>query len=97
MSRMNSPMAWLVPMLTVLVLATSNSCDPVTEDRQEGGTKPDSVQDTTRVTVWRNVDNAPNVITFCADGLAFAATSSVDGQRAPNLIRLPEMDGRCGQ
>lgn len=78
--------------VAVVLLA---GCDPVTQDRQEGGTTPDRVADTSHVTVWRNVDNAPNVIVFCADGLAWAATSSVDGARTPSLLRVPERDSRC--
>lgn len=82
-------------MAVAAALLMLAGCDQVTQDRQQGGPDPDRVADTSQVTVWRNVDNAPNLIVFCADGLAWAGTSSVDGARAPSLLRVPERDGRC--
>lgn len=90
MNRLTTAIALTAGMLLL------TGCDQVTQDRQTG-LQPDHAADTTNVTVWRNVDNAPNVIIFCADGLAFAATSSVDGQRQPQLLRLAERDGRCAK
>lgn len=88
----------VVAAIAAVIILGGSSCDEVTNDRQgEGGILPDNVADTSQVTVWRNIDNAPNVITFCADGLAFAATTSVDGARQPQLLRLPERDQRCAR
>lgn len=74
----------------------ASSCEVTTQDRTtEAGAQPDRVADTSDVTVWRNIDNAPTVVTFCADGLRFAATLSADGTRAPQLVWIPEHDRRC--
>ena len=81
-----------------MVLGGASGCEEVTQDRQSGaGLKADNISDTTDVTVWRNIDGAPNVVTFCADGLAFAGTLSMDGARSPSILRLPELDQRCGR
>lgn len=57
----------------------------------------DAYKDTSKVTIWRNADGAPNVVRFCADGLAWAATLSSDGAKSPQLLRVPERDEVCAQ
>lgn len=72
-------------------------CAPTSADRlpEAGGPTPDAFADATDVTVWRNVDNVPNVAMFCADGLRWAATLSDDGAKSPVLVRVPERDASC--
>lgn len=59
--------------------------------------EPDGYADATEVVVWRNADQVPNVVTFCADGVAWIATLSHDGSGAPALLRYAERDGRCAR
>lgn len=91
-----SAMVAVGAILAVVVLGGASGCDSVTDDRTTGK-QPDSMSDTTNVTVYRNADGVPNVAVFCADGLAFAATLSTDGTRSPQLLRLPERDTRCAR
>jgi hypothetical protein len=80
---------------TMVVLASTAGCG-ATADRESGaGRQVDRYEDATDITVWRSADDVPNVVTFCADGLRFVATLSVDGTRAPALLRVPEQDDRC--
>lgn len=81
--------------ITACLLLGASSCDEPAQDRAK--TEADGFQDATNVVVWRNADQVPNVVTFCADGLAWAATLSSDGYKTPNLLRLPERDSRCAK
>lgn len=45
------------------------------------------------VRVYRNIDGFPNITRACADGLAFAMTSTESG---PSMLRVPEWDTECG-
>lgn len=83
--------------LSGFLVLSAESCDAPADDRTTGkGTAADGYQDTSQVVIWRNADQIPNVATFCADGLAWAATLSSDGMKVPNLLRIPEHDSRCG-
>lgn len=84
--------------LLVAALALT-ACEQTTRDRSAdaGGHNPDHTSDTTDVTVWRNIDNAPNVVGFCADGVRFYTTLSVDGQRQPALVVAPDIAQDCQQ
>lgn len=84
--------------LVAALVLTAGSCQEYpSQDRSDeaGGRTADDYADTSQVTVWRNVDNVPNIVTFCADNQMFWATLSVDGQRAPAVGILP--DRECGR
>ena len=83
-----------VLLLVALPVLTAGSCDAPADDRPN--IAADGFQDATNVIIWRNADQVPNVATFCADRLAWAATLSSDGAKTPNLLRVPEHDSRCG-
>ena len=51
------------------------------------------ITDLEGVRVYRNIDGFPNITRACADGLAFAMTSSENG---PAMLRVPEWDTGCG-
>jgi hypothetical protein len=70
-------------------------CSQLGDRESGGGRQPDTLEDVTDVTVYRNIDHFPNVAFFCADGLAFWSTSSYDV--APSAGRLPERDGECAR
>lgn len=76
------------------LLLSAESCDTPATDRSDK--QPDGFQDTTNVVIWKNADQVPNVATFCADKLAWAATLSSDGTKQPQLVRVPEHDEQCG-
>ena len=65
---------------TVAILSTAAialaGCGATTQDRssEAGGAEADNTDDTYDVTVWRNIDDAPNVIVFCVDGLKVMST-----------------------
>lgn len=72
--------------------------DELGDRESEGGQNADAIEDTYNVTVYRNINRYPNVAVFCAEGLGFAASSSgTDGSKNPDLIRVPEIDGRCAR
>ena len=76
------------------LLLSAESCDQPATDRSDR--QPDGYQDVTNVVIWKNADQVPNVATFCADKLAYAATLSSDGAKQPQLLRVPEHDAQCG-
>jgi hypothetical protein len=85
----------LAAALVVVVAATG--CSDELSDREGGaGLRADEVADTYDVTVYRNIDSFPNVAIFCADGLAFYASSQSSSSRG-SLGRLPERDERCAR
>ena len=76
-------------MIIIGAVTFIGACTDVpTADRVEGGRQADDYADVTDVTIYRNVDNVPNVANFCAGGEEYAATLSVDGTRSPELIHL---------
>lgn len=78
-----------IGLVLFLVIMAAGCGETPTADRQgEGGRRADTYEDVTNVTIWRNVDNVPNVATFCAGGRFFASTLSVDGTRTPTLLHL---------
>lgn len=82
----------------VLAVLALTGCSEAAQDRESGaGLAPDRIADASEVVVWRNADDVPNVVTFCADGLAWASTLSRDGTTSPQLLRLPERDARCAR
>lgn len=95
MSRTRQMSVIGVMVLAMLVIAVLSGCEEASMDRAK--TQPDGHQDATQVIVWRNADQVPNVVTFCADGLAWASTLSSNGYKDPSLTRLPERDSRCAQ
>lgn len=50
------------------------------------------IVDLDAVQVFRNIDGFPNVARVCADGVAFAVTSTESG---PGMVRVPEWDAVC--
>lgn len=82
-------------VIVLAVLLGAGSCDTALTDRAKQ--QPDGFQDATNVVVWRNADQVPNLVTFCADGLAWASTLSSNGMTNPNLLRLEEKDNRCAK
>lgn len=65
-------------------------------EREDSGKPADTYADTSNVTVYRNVDNIPNVAMFCAGPYRFAATlNSADGKGRGQLLRLYEDDYIC--
>jgi hypothetical protein len=83
----------------VLLLA---GCSAADNDRESGsGKAPDKLSDATRVEVFRNADNVPNVARFCADGHGFWSTLSggdQSGTKPPQLLRATELDvPYCGK
>lgn len=76
-------------------LSTASGCDETPKsDRVEGGAAADTYADVTDVTIWRNIDDVPNVAVFCAGDHMFAATLSGDGTRDPALVFMQERG--CG-
>lgn len=98
MTRNAAAGAWSLTALAVLAafVATAGSCETATQDRQQGGNKADEYMDVTEVVVWRNIDNAPNVVGFCAEGVRLLATLSLDGARSPALVVAPDFAQTCG-
>lgn len=80
---------------SALVLALTVAACGASQDRAK--TEPDGYADATEVIVWRNADQIPNVVTFCADGVAWISTLSHNGSGAPALLRYTERDGRCAR
>ena len=81
-----------VVILGVAVLALAGC----TENRKDRGTGADDFGDVTNVKVWRNIDDAPNIVTFCADGRAWVATlNSEDNTGRGHLLRDAETDRKC--
>lgn len=75
--------------LAIAALLAVGCGEMPTSDRQgEGGRRADEFGDVTDVTIWRNVDDVPNVAEFCAGEHEFVATLSADGTRSPELIYL---------
>lgn len=76
-------------------------CSEADNDRESGsGKQPDLMTDATKVQIFRNADNVPNVVRFCADGRAFWSTLSGGDSNAkpPQLLRAPEEDFEwCGR
>ena len=87
------PVVIAAAALAGLLLA---GCSQQLGDRTGGaGRDPDRLSDVDYVEVYRNIDNFPNLAKVCVDGVAFAATSSRDGQTSPSLVRVPEWDRTC--
>ena len=84
-------------LVAVGIMLAAAGCSAAREDRpsEAGGNQPDSWGDTTKVTVYRNVDKVPNIALFCVGKLRFASTLSGD-REAGNILRLPEQDALCG-
>ena len=86
---------YLIPAaaLAVALVTTAGSCQETpSADRSDeaGGSDADNYSDTSDVTVYRNVDDAPNVISFCAGGVRFFSTLSSDGYKTPTLLAAPD-------
>lgn len=88
----------LIAALAVALITTAGACqeDP-NDDRSDaaGGKEADRYEDTSDVTVWRNADDVPNIVTFCADGQMFWSTLSSDGYKQPAVGILPNRE--CGR
>jgi hypothetical protein len=66
--------------------------------RGENITIPDDryhVQAPDDITVYVNVDDHPNVVRLCLDGLAFFSVSQVHSTGGPSVTRVPEWDRAC--
>ena len=87
------PVVIAAAALAGLLLA---GCSQQLGDRTGGaGGDPDKLSDVDYVEVYRNIDNFPNIARVCVAGVAFAATSTRDGQTSPSLVRVPEWDASC--
>jgi len=84
--------------LAVVLTGCGSSAD---NDRDAGnGKKPDQISDATKVQVFRNADNVPNVVRFCVDFTGFWSTLSGtdNGAKPPQLLRAIELDvPYCGR
>lgn len=78
----------IIAILAVLAVVALGCSETPTADRQEGGRLADDYADVTNVTIYRNVDDVPNVAIFCAGEERFAATLSADGTRSPELVPM---------
>lgn len=93
----------MIPRQTIAVAAAAalavlalTGCSAQLGDRTGGsGRDPDKLSDVDYVEVYRNIDNFPNIAKVCVGGVAFAATSTRDGQTSPSLVRVPEWDASC--
>ena len=90
---------YLIPAaLFVALVTTAGSCqEQPYDDRssEAGGSEADNYADTTDVTVYRNVDDVPNVVSFCAGGVRFFSTLSSDGYKTPTLLTAPDAFQDC--
>jgi hypothetical protein len=89
----------LIGIALVLLLSACGSS--ATSDRPDsaGGKNPDTTAAATRVTVYLNADDVPNVALFCIGEMRFASTLSGGDSgkdKSSALLRLPEQDGVCG-
>jgi predicted small secreted protein len=50
------------------------------------------VYDPDEATLWNNVDQHPNIVRLCLDGVAFATTTRPDFAA---VTRVPEWDAHC--
>lgn len=84
---------WTTPALVIATLClvpVLASCSEQLGDRPM--TDDVVVRDLDAVTVYRNIDEFPNIARACADGVAFAVSSSENG---PSMVRVPEWDEAC--
>jgi hypothetical protein len=49
------------------------------------------IKDPARAEIYANLDQHPNIVRLCIDGLAFVTTS----RKEDVLMRVPEWDGWC--
>lgn len=86
----------MIGIVGVLFGAAACGKDDVTQDRADPN--PDHTDQATNVTVYYNVDNAPNVVGFCIGQYRFISTLS-GGDQGDNktavLLRFPEQDTLC--
>ena len=68
------------------VLASCGSATGSIRDYEEA-----RVLDPGKVAIWNNVDQHPNIVRICTDGIAWATTSR-DYQQ---ITRVPEWDRAC--
>ncbi len=81
-------------LTATLTVALLGACSPAQQDRPNQ--TPDHTKDATEVTIWRNVDNVPNVSTFCAAGKGWITTLNSDSGHRGEVQRFFEMDELCG-
>lgn len=75
---------------------TLAACGSAGGDRTSGSGKgADAHQDVSKVTIWHNADEVPNVATFCVGKYRFASTLTGGKAESSMLVRLPEEDAIC--
>lgn len=83
----------VVVMGVCIGVLTVSACSANRTDRGSGA---DDFKDVSQVTVWRNIDDAPNLVMFCADSRAWVATlNSEDNTGRGFLVRDADADRRC--
>jgi hypothetical protein len=85
----------LIAGLSIISLGACGSSTKQSVNQDRANVQPDSWGEATNVDAFKNADNVPTLVLFCAGGYRFYATLSSDGAKDPNLGRLPEQDGIC--
>ncbi len=80
----------LAGALVLTAAVTAAGCSEQLGDRPLTDDIP--ITDLDGVKVYRNINGFPNITRACADGIAFAVTSTDVG---PSMIRVPEWDAGC--
>ncbi|MDZ4864801.1 MAG: hypothetical protein SGJ01_15325, partial [Gemmatimonadota bacterium] len=84
----------LTPLAAALLAATTvltlTGCSEQLGDRPLTDDIP--IVELDSIKVYRNIDGFPNITRACADGIAFAVTSTDVG---PSMVRVPEWDADC--
>jgi len=72
----------------LLVGSLAAACDSMNNFRDVEGTKS---QDADEYTLWNNLDQFPNIVRVCTDGVAWATTT----RDYVAMVRVPEWDEHC--
>lgn len=86
--------------LAALVLTGCGADTAQDRSDEAGGRAPDTVGDAYDVTLTRNIDDVPNVVTFCTtDGIKIVATrtGSTSGSTTREIEILPDAFQDCGR
>lgn len=94
-ARYNLSKAMKISGIALISIVALTGCSATLQDRSDGlGSEPDTVSDTTDVTVYRNADDVPNVAYFCAGDYGWASTMNTSTGRG-ELHRFEEYDSIC--
>lgn len=98
---MSSPRIFPFAVACAIVIgafATVSACGQIGSSRGEArDLKGINYRDPNKAEIINNVNQHPNLVRLCIDGLAFVTSSNGDGKYAPNVLRIPEWDASyCG-